>query len=98
MRQFALPVFWLLLPSSVLAERLGPRDIDALPASPPTATLKYGTEPSQHGELRLSKGSGPFPIAVVIHGGCWTKGYATLRNTAPIASALADSTHRQRIG
>jgi hypothetical protein len=26
---------------------------------------------------------------VVIHGGCWTKGFATLRNTAPLASALA---------
>jgi hypothetical protein len=25
---------------------------------------------------------------VVIHGGCWTKGYATARNTATMASAL----------
>lgn len=68
---------------------LGPKDIDRLPATAPTATAAYGSDPLQHGELRLPPGKGPFPVAVVIHGGCWTKGYATARNTAPLASALA---------
>lgn len=89
MRQLVLTVFCFVLPCSLPAQGLGPRDIDSLPASAPAATLKYGSKPLQYGELRLPTGRGPFPVAVVIHGGCWTKGYATLRNTAPIASTLA---------
>lgn len=69
---------------------LGPRDIDLLPATKPALVERYGREDLQFGELRLPKGAGPFPVAVVVHGGCWTKGFATLRNTAPIASALAE--------
>lgn len=78
-------VFMLPLP---LPAQLGPRDIDALPSSVPTAIEKYGTDPLQFGELRLPSGKGPFPVAVVIHGGCWTAGLATVRNTAPIATDL----------
>jgi pimeloyl-ACP methyl ester carboxylesterase len=81
----------LLLPSTLFAQSLGPRDVDHLPASKPTAVLNYGTGPLQIGELRLPEGKGPFPVAVVIHGGCWTKGLATLQNTAPIASDLTKS-------
>jgi len=66
-----------------------PADIDALPSSAPDAVIQYGEDPLQFGELRLPQGRGPFPVGVVIHGGCWTKGYATLGNTAPIASALS---------
>lgn len=29
-------------------------------------------------------------MAIVIHGGCWKKGFATLKNTAAVASALLD--------
>jgi hypothetical protein len=28
----------------------------------------------QFGQLRLPEGNGLFPVAVVMHGGCWTKG------------------------
>ena len=73
------------------AQQPGPSDVDALPSSVPTAKISYGANPLQYGELRLPKGKGPFLVAVVIHGGCWTKGLATLRNTAPIASALTES-------
>jgi len=78
----------MLLPPTLLAQNLGPRDVDALPATKPTAILAYGTAPLQVGELRLPEGKGPFPVAVVIHGGCWTKGLATMQNTGPIASDL----------
>ena len=81
----------LLLPSTLFAQYLGPRDVDALPATKPTAVLAYGTSPLQFGELRLPEGKGPFPVAVVIHGGCWTKGLATRQNTAPMASDLTKS-------
>ena len=39
-------------------------------AEPPTA-IAYGDLPDQIGDLRLPVGAGPFPVAVVIHGGFW---------------------------
>ena len=87
-RSFLLAAL-LVLPSPWLsAQHLRPRDVDALPVSEPALVQRYGADPLQFGELRLPAGMGPFPVAVVIHGGCWTKGFATLRNTAPIASEL----------
>lgn len=79
-----------VLTTPLAAQNMGPADVDALPASPPTLIQHYGVDSLQFGELRLPSGPGPFPVAVVIHGGCWTKGYATLRNTAPLASALTE--------
>ncbi|HKJ03444.1 MAG TPA: hypothetical protein VJ997_13345, partial [Longimicrobiales bacterium] len=38
---------------------------------PYDARISYGADSLQYGELRLPAGSGPFPVAVVIHGGCW---------------------------
>lgn len=81
---------WLLLVTATAQARdMRPQDVDRLPSTPPTVVERYGTDPLERGELRLPKGKGPFPVAVVIHGGCWTKGFATLANTAPLASALA---------
>src|SRR5271166_5189207 len=82
-----LGVFFMM-PALLLAQQLGPREVDELPASKPTVVQPYGTDPLQFGELRLPQGRGPFPVAVVIHGGCWTEGFANLRNTAPMASEL----------
>ena len=31
----------------------------------------YGSDPAQFGDLRLPTGPGPFPVLVVLHGGCW---------------------------
>lgn len=69
--------------------RISPSDVDALPTRVPHAVRAYGPGPAQVGQLRLPDGAGPFPVVVVVHGGCWTQGFATLRNTAPLASALA---------
>ena len=84
---------WALLPfavcsTSLRAQDMVSRDVDTLPATEPTLVAAYGTEPHQVGELRLPPGKGPFPVVEVVHGGCWTKGFATLRNTAALASAL----------
>jgi len=77
--------------SDLWAQRLSPRDVDAMPAKPADARVAYGKEPAQFGELRLPKGAGPFPIVTIIHGGCWTAEVATLENTAAFADALRDA-------
>lgn len=66
-----------------------PVTVNQLPADPPTARLAYGTASErQYGELRVPKGKGPFPLAVLYHGGCWA-GMGGTVNMAPLASFLA---------
>ena len=76
----------LTLPSAS-AELLKPLEVNAIPASPPDLTLAYGSDANQFGQLFLPRGPGPFPVAVVIHGGCWKK-FADLKNTVPMSDAL----------
>ena len=47
----------------------------ALAAAPADHRISYGPEPLQFGELRLPAGAGAHPVAVVIHGGCWSSRY-----------------------
>ena len=50
--------------------------------------IAYGTADSlQFGELRMPQGPGPFPLAIVIHGGCWLSHFG-LDGTSAFASAL----------
>lgn len=65
-----------------------PHDAKA-PLAAPMLVAAYGQDPLQKGELRLPKGKGPFPVAVVIHGGCWDAKMADWQGTAPLAEALA---------
>jgi acetyl esterase/lipase len=76
------------LPGVGFAQSMTPAKVTALPASEPYIRASYGFGPIQVGELRLPPGKGPFPVAIVIHGGCWLKGMATMRMTSPIADAL----------
>lgn len=67
----------------------GPPALERLEVSKPTAILRYGTAPQQTEELRVPAGPGPFPIAVVFHGGCWDASIGgTARSIAPLADAL----------
>jgi acetyl esterase/lipase len=68
---------------------LRPRDVDSLPSRPADARRAYGPDSVEFGELRLPPGRGPFPVAVVIHGGCWLARWS-LRNSAALADALRD--------
>lgn len=72
-------------------QRLGPRDVDKLPSKPADTKITYGDDPLQFGELRLPQGKGPFPVAIVIHGGCWVSSFASLQNTAAMSDALRDA-------
>ena len=52
-----------------------PQNILQLKPDPADARIKYGSESLQFGDLRLPKGDGPFPAAIVIHGGFWRAAY-----------------------
>jgi acetyl esterase/lipase len=57
---------------------------------PAPRRIPYASESSlQFGELAIPSGAGPFPLAVVIHGGCWRADVASLDGTQPLAEALA---------
>lgn len=44
----------------------------ALPRPEPTHALRYGASPAQEIDVFLPTGPEPFPVAVLIHGGCWS--------------------------
>ena len=49
--------------------------------------LAYGAGTLHFGDLRIPRGAGPFPVAVVIHGGCW-RAENDLRHISHLAEAL----------
>src|ERR1700739_3338437 len=53
------------------AAPLSYRDLLARPQPAATQRIHYGDAPSQFGDLWLPSGSGPHPVLVMIHGGCW---------------------------
>lgn len=57
-----------------------------LAASAPQAILRYADHPRGFAELRLPDGKGPFPLAVIYHGGCWKTGIASQAYMAPLAT------------
>jgi acetyl esterase/lipase len=64
-------------------------DYMALKGPAPSATFAYGSAPSQYAELFLPSGKGPFPVAVLVHGGCWTEEFGGIRQLRNVAGALA---------
>jgi acetyl esterase/lipase len=54
--------------------------------SAPDAILRYADHPRGFAELRLPAGDGPFPLAVIYHGGCWKTGIASQAYMAPLAT------------
>jgi len=57
-----------------------------LSASQPDAVLRYADHPRGFAELRMPAGNGPFPLAVIYHGGCWKTGIASQAYMAPLAT------------
>ena len=45
------------------------------PNPKPDDVYRYGDDKLQFGELHLPEGSGPFPLLVLLHGGCWMAEY-----------------------
>jgi len=52
--------------------------------------IAYGAGPAQYGELWLppARGSGPLPVVVLIHGGCWVSDYPGIELVAFLADEL----------
>lgn len=56
---------------------------------PPGKRIAYGDDEFQFGELRTPSGTGPHPVAIVIHGGYWRAQY-DLVHIRHLCQALAD--------
>ena len=64
-------------------------DYLALSGPAPTAKIAYGSAPSQFVELFRPVGDGPFPVVVLVHGGCWTIKFGGITQMRNLAGALA---------
>ncbi len=60
------------------------------PPPPADSRVVYGPEPLQFGDLRAPSGAGPFPLAVVLHGGYWQATH-NLIHTGHLCGALAEA-------
>jgi acetyl esterase/lipase len=65
----------------------------ALSGPEPSAHLAYGSASSQYVELFVPKGAGPlpgapFPVVVLIHGGCWVREFQGIVQMRNLAGAL----------
>lgn len=81
----------LLLSAAWIGFRIVTRGPPALlwaRVSRPAAVLRYGSAPAQVLEVRVPPGRGPFPVAVLIHGGCFSTRYGSPAYMAPLADAL----------
>ncbi|MES2315882.1 MAG: alpha/beta hydrolase [Pseudomonadota bacterium] len=79
----------LFISGSAIAAPMTLDDYLALSGPAPTATIAYGSAPSQFAELFRPAGAGPFPVVVLIHGGCWTVEYGGITQMRSVAGALA---------
>jgi acetyl esterase/lipase len=64
-------------------------DYMALSGPAPTAHVSYGPAPSQYAELFEPAGPGPFPVVVLVHGGCFMKSLQGVKQMRGMAGALA---------
>ena len=60
------------------------------PPPPADVRIVYGPEPLQFGDFRVPAGDGPFPLAVVLHGGYWQAIY-NLIHTGHLCEALREA-------
>src|SRR4051794_2206369 len=87
----------LLFPVVLLnGQTTSPLELIKQVTPPANERIAYDKEPLQFGELRLPDGAGPFPIAILIHGGGWAAKLGNLPEPVtsfellrPIAAALA---------
>jgi acetyl esterase/lipase len=74
--------------TAIASRLMTPSDLALLPSKAPDKRIAYGPDSSQYGELKLPAGSGPHPVAVLIHGGCFKAAYATAQYLRQMGDAL----------
>jgi len=84
-----LPLSFLAAALHVQAAPMTLADYLALGGPAPTTRVAYGPAASQYAELFLPEGKGPFPVAVLVHGGCWTSKFGGITQLRNMAGALA---------
>lgn len=84
-----LPALLLALAGPAPAAPMKLADYLALSGPEPSARIPYGAAPSQYAELFVPPGAGPFPVAVLVHGGCWTSRFGGISQMRNMAGALA---------
>jgi acetyl esterase/lipase/uncharacterized RmlC-like cupin family protein len=96
-RWVLVPVILGLVSSTVSAQQANPLTLANTPV-PPGQRIAYGSDSLQFGELRVPATSGPHPVAIVVHGGCWLTQLGemdpravALDNMRPLAAALAEA-------
>jgi acetyl esterase/lipase len=80
-------------PSAHPRTQVEPLDIPGfmrIPRPQPHAVLAYGEAPTQQGDLFLPRGSGPFPVVVLLHGGCWSSRTAGREQLRHLGADLAE--------
>ena len=65
------------------------REIEALPPDFADHRINYGEDALQFSGLRLPETSGPYPVIVFIHGGCWLNQFS-LDHASAMGRALAN--------
>ena len=89
-RKPILSLLFLLTAWPLLAQTspklAGVPDYMALPRPVAESRIAYGKDPLQFVELRRPSGNGPFPVVILVHGGCWLAQY----DVGPVA-AMAES-------
>ncbi len=51
-------------------------DLTKRPKPTPDATVDYGPDAMQKVDVWIPQGKGPFPVVLMVHGGCWTSSIA----------------------
>jgi acetyl esterase/lipase len=68
----------------------GVPELLAMPEPAADQRFQYGAGEFQFADLRIPEGEGPFPVVVLVHGGCWLAQYG-LGHLAAMAQALTDA-------
>ena len=61
----------------------------ALPRPPPSLQVRYGPAPAQAVDVFVPTGPGPHPVAILVHGGCWSASTAGREQLRHLGAELA---------
>lgn len=87
--QHAVAALLIAMSASAAAEPTSLQTYLAIKGVMPGATFAYGNAPSQRAEFFAPDGDGPFPVVILLHGGCWRSRYGGLAQFRVLADAFA---------